>query len=184
MEQNNGQLPSYWPSVMVGGLIIAIVMAVLGIVSQYMTINSEPTGASFGMGQAIGSFACLLGAIGGFLATRHYAKEHEITFAVGKGATIGFLTGVAGTVFSTIISLIWMYVIDTNLEQAMYDWQIRNMEAQNLPPEQLEMAIQFIPEPGSLSTLLMQFGIGLVAVGLLNLISGIIGAKVFANEEK
>ena len=43
--------------------------------------------------------------------------------------------------------------------------------------------MNFIPDPGSLSTLIWTMGIGIVAVGILNLISGIIGAKVFASEE-
>lgn len=71
---------------MVGALIIGLVMSVLGIISQYMTINSEPIGSSFTLAQGIGTFACLIGAIGGFIATRHYAKENEITFPIGKGA--------------------------------------------------------------------------------------------------
>lgn len=58
------------------------------------------------------------------------------------------------------------------------------LEAQNLPAEQFEMALNFIPEPGSMSTLVWTIGIGIVALGVLNLISGIIGAKVFASEEE
>ncbi len=181
MEQNSQ--PSYWTSVMIGALIIGLLMSVLGLVSQYMTINSEPNGANFSLAQGIGSFACLIGAIGGFFAVRHFAKEYEITFPIGKGALIGFLTGVMGVLFSTVISLIWQYVIDTELNQAVYDWSIRNLEAQNLPSEQLEMAMNFVPDPGSISTLIWTMGIGIVAVGILNLISGIIGAKVFASEE-
>lgn len=181
MEQNSQ--PSYWPSVMVGALVIGLIMSVLGIISQYMTINSEPVGSSFTMAQAIGTFACLFGAVGGFIATRHYAKEHEIKFPIGKGALIGFMTGVVGVLVSTVVSLIWQYVVDPELNQAVYDWSIRNLEAQNLPAEQLEMAMNFIPEPGAMSSLLWGVGIGIVALGVLNLISGIIGAKVFASEE-
>jgi hypothetical protein len=169
---------------MVGALIIGLVMSVLGIISQYMTINSEPIGSSFTLAQGIGTFACLIGAIGGFIATRHYAKENEITFPIGKGALIGFMTGVVGVLVSTVISVIWQFVVDPELNQAVYDWSVRNLEAQNLPAEQFEMALNFIPEPGAMSSLLWAVGIGIVAVGVLNLISGIIGAKVFASEEE
>ncbi len=181
MEQNSQ--PSYWPSVMIGALIIGLIMSVLGILSQYMTINSEPVGSSFTLAQGIGTFACLLGAIGGFIATRHFANEYEITFPIGKGALIGFMTGAVGIVFSTVITVIWQYVIDPELNQAVYDWSIRNIEAQNLPAEQMEFAMSLLPEPGAMSTLLWGIGIGIVAVGVLNLISGIIGAKVYASEE-
>lgn len=182
MEENTQA--SYWPSVMIGALIIGIIMSVLGIVSQYMTINSEPVGSSFTMGQGVGIISCLIGAIGGFIATRHYALENEITFPIGKGALIGFFTGVAGVLVSTVISLIWQYIVDPELNQAVYDWSIRNLEAMNLPAEQLEMQMNFIPEPGSMTALLWAVGIGVVVVGVLNLISGIIGAKVFAKEEE
>lgn len=182
MDQNSQ--PSYWPAVMVGALIIGLIMSVLGIISQYMTINSEPVGSSFTLAQGIGTFACLFGAIGGFIATRQYATENEITFPIGKGALIGFLTGVAGVLVSTLISIIWQYIVDPELNQAVYDWTIRNLEVQNLPAEQFEMAMNFIPEPGAMSSLLWAVGIGIVALGVLNLISGIIGAKVFATEEE
>lgn len=75
-------------------------------------------------------------------------------------------------------------MVDPELNQAVYDWSVRNLEAQNLPAEQFEMALNFIPEPGSMSTLLWGLGIGIVVLGILNMISGIIGAKVFAKEEE
>lgn len=182
MEQDTQH--SYWPSVMIGALIIGLILSILGIISQYMTINSEPTGTAFSLAQGIGTMACLFAAVGGFISTRHYAKEFEITFPIGKGALIGFMTGLVGVLVSTVISLIWQYIVDPELNQAVYDWTIRNLEAMNLPQEQFEMQLNFIPEPGAMSSLLVGVGIGIVAVGILNLISGIIGAKVFASEEE
>ncbi|MCG8373035.1 MAG: hypothetical protein MI700_05860, partial [Balneolales bacterium] len=88
-----------------------------------------------------------------------------------------------GTIVGTVINLIWTYVIDTNLTQNFYDWQIRDLETQNLPQEQFEMALNFIPEPGSISALLWVIGFGLIGFGIVNLITGIIAAKVFASEE-
>lgn len=182
MEQDTQH--SYWPSVMIGALIIGLILSILGIISQYMTINSEPTGTAFSLAQGIGTMACLFAAVGGFISTRHYAKEFEITFPIGKGALIGFMTGLVGVLVSTVISLIWQYIVDPELNQAVYDWTIRNLEAMNLPQEQFEMQLNFIPEPGAMPSLLVGVGIGIVAVGILNLISGIIGAKVFASEEE
>ncbi len=182
MEYENMQTenPSYWTSVMIGGLIAAVILSVLGLISQYMTISSEPTGSSFGLSQAIGTFACLFGAIGGFIATRHFAKEYDITFPIGKGALIGLLAGVVAVVISTAITWIWTSFIDAELNQAFYDWSIANLEAQNMTDDQLEMAKGFIPDPGiSVVTVL----ISLAMMGILNAISGLIGAKVFASEE-
>lgn len=182
MEHENMQTenPSYWTSVIIGGLISALILSVLGLVSQYMTVSTEPTGSSFTLAQAVGTFACLIAAVGGFIATRHYAKEYDITFAIGKGALIGLLTGVAATIISTGITLLWTSLIDPEINQAVYDWSIANLEAQNMTDDQMEMAKGFIPEPG-FSVVTFLFGLGML--GILNAISGLIGAKVFASEE-
>ena len=179
-EHMDMENPSYWTSVIIGGLISAIVLSVLGIISQYMTINTEPTGSSFTVAQAIGTFACLIAAIGGFIATRHYAKEYEITFPIGKGALIGLLAGVVAVIISTTITWVWTSLIDPEINQAVYDWSIANLEAQNMTDDQMEMAKGFIPEPGiSIVTVI----ISLAVLGILNAISGLVGAKVFASEE-
>ena len=148
--------PSYWSAVLTGGLIIALIMAVLGIASQYMIIGSEPVGSSFTLGQGIGSFACLFALVGGIIATRQYAKEYDLTFTIGKGALIGLLTGVVGALISTVITILWNYVIDPELTQAVYDWNIANLEAQNLTQDQLEAMIGFIPEPGGMMSMVWQ----------------------------
>lgn len=178
------ETPSYWNSVLIASLITAAILTVMGTISQYMTISSEPTGSSFGAAQLVGILVCLIGAIGGILATRHYAKQFDITFTLGKGAVIGLLTGLIAVIFSTILGLLWNYVIDPGLAQAVYDWQIANLEANpNLTAEMVEQQIAFIPEPGSTTAMITQFGIGLVMFGILNLLTGLIGAKVFASEE-
>lgn len=174
---------SYWASVIFGALVIGLIMSIMGLLSQYITISNEPTGASFGIGQVIGTLACLVGAIGGILSTRHYANNVDDTFTIGKGALIGFLTGVVGVLLSSIVSFIWLYIVDTGLTQTFYEWQIANIEAQNLPDAQTEMAISFIPDPNSTSAIMMQIGISLVVVGILNAISGMIGTKIFAKDE-
>ncbi len=183
MENENMEMPSYWPSVIIGALFVGIVSSIFGLVSQYMTINSEPTGAPFTVADSLGIVSCLVAAFGGFISVRHYAKENDITFKIGKGAVIGLFVGFVGTIVGTVINLIWTYVIDTNLTQNFYDWQIRDLETQNLPQEQFEMALNFIPEPGSISALLWVIGFGLIGFGIVNLITGIIAAKVFASEE-
>ncbi|RNC79322.1 MAG: DUF4199 domain-containing protein [Balneola sp.] len=180
----NEEYPSYWSSVFIGAIIVGLIMSVLGLLSQYMTINSEPTGAPFGLPQLIGILVCLVGAIGGFFGVRHYAKENEITFPIGKGALIGLFVGLVGTLISTVISIIWTYLIDPDLGQAVYDWSIANLEAMGLTDDQLEAQMRFIPEPNSTSAMITQTGIWLAVLGILNSVSGLIGAKVFASEDE
>jgi hypothetical protein len=58
------------------------------------------------------------------------------------------------------------------------------MEAQGLTQDQIEQALAFSPDPGSLNGILIQFGIGFVSLSIINVISGIISAKIFAKEEE
>ncbi len=181
--ENEEMKPSYWPSVLYGAIIIGVIMVLMSIGSQYMTIGSEPTGAQFTLPQLIGTLVCFIAAIGGVLAARHYAKTHDITFPIGTGALIGFLTGVVGVAISAVVSLIWTKVVDPGLNQAVYDWQVANLEAQNLPEAQMEMSLSFIPDPTSMSAFFIATGISLVVIGILNALTGMIGAKIFASEE-
>tara|TARA_R110002124_G_scaffold287282_1_gene472228 strand:+ start:9599 stop:10147 length:549 start_codon:yes stop_codon:yes gene_type:complete len=181
--ENEEMTPSYWPSVTQAAIIIGVLMAAMGIGSQYMTISNEPAGAQFSLGQLVGILICLVAAIGGIISTRQHAKENNITFTIGTGALIGFLTGVVGVVISGVINLIWTKLLDPGLNQAVYDWQIANLEAQNLSDAQLEMALSFMPDPTSMSTFLIATGVSLLVIGIVNLLSGMIGAKIFASED-
>ena len=181
--ENEEMNPSYWSSVFIGAIIIGVIMTIMSIGSQYMTLSSEPTGAQFTLAQLVGMVVCLVAAIGGIISTRHYAKENDITFTIGTGALIGFLTGIVGVVISGVISLIWTKIIDPGLNQAVYDWQIANLEAQNLPDAQMEMALSFMPDPTSMSAFFIATGVSLLIIGIVNALTGMIGAKIFASEE-
>ncbi len=175
--ENEQTLPSYWPSVFVAGLITAIIYSVVGLISQY-TMLSNPS-----VGQILGYFVCLLGAIGGIIGNWHYAKEHNVTYKIGRGALIGLFTGVIAVLFGTVINLIWTAIIDPDLNQAIYDAQMASMESQNMTQEQLEMAQSFVPKPGTSMYYISTVGFGLLALGIINTITGLIGAKIFASEE-
>jgi len=182
--ENEELKPSYWTSVFIGAIIIGVIITVLSIGSQYMTLNSEPTGAQFTLAQVLGLVVCLVAAIGGIISTRHYAKENDLTFPIGTGALVGFLTGVIGVVISGVVSLIWTKIIDPGLNEAVYEWQIRNLEAQNLPDAQMEMMMSFLPDPTSMSAFFMATGVSLIVIGIVNALTGMIGAKIFASEEE
>jgi hypothetical protein len=181
--ENEEMTPSYWSSVFIAAIIVGVIMTLMSIGSQYMTLSDEPTGAQFTLAQLVGFFVCFIAAIGGIISTRHYAKENDITFPIGTGALIGFLTGVVGVAISAVISLVWNMVIDPTLNQRVYDWQVANLEAQNLPDAQMEMALSFMPDPTSMTAFFVATGISLVVIGIINSLTGMIGAKIFASEE-
>ncbi|HCD50803.1 MAG TPA: hypothetical protein DEQ34_00045, partial [Balneolaceae bacterium] len=104
-------------------------------------------------------------------------------YSLGKGALIGFLAAIVAVIVGTVISLIWTTVIDPGLNDAVYQAQISAMEAQGMSQEQIDMALSFSPEPGSTTAVLMGVGIGILGLGIVNVISGIISAKIFASEE-
>ncbi|MEO1021346.1 MAG: DUF4199 domain-containing protein [Bacteroidota bacterium] len=180
---DSNALPNYWPSVLIASLITGLIISALGIASGYLTIASEPAGSSFNASSSVGILACLLGAIAGVIVNWHYAKEHQITYKIGKGALLGFLAGLFAVIISTVVSLVWTELIDANYNQALYDWQMANIDAQNVPEETKEMSRNFVPKPGSPIALATQFGVGILGLGIMNVISGIIGAKIFASEK-
>jgi hypothetical protein len=175
--------PSYWTSVGVAGLIFGIVVFALSLIYMYATINAEPTGSYFSGTQLIGTLACLVGAFGGMLATWHYANEYNASITLGRGALIGLLTGIAITIASIILTQLWL-LIDPDLTQQMIDATIANYEAMDIPDEQKQQMIDIAAESmRSQNSIFTQLWTGILMFGILNLITGMIGAKIFGKEE-
>lgn len=179
-QQSN---PSYWVSVSIASVLFGIIAFVVSLISVYSTINTEPTGSFFSPAQLIGVLACLFGAFGGMVATWHYAREYDVPIKLGKGALIGFLTGVGITVVSVLLSQVWQ-VFDPDMTQQMIDSTVANLEAMELPEEQKQQMIDATVESmrgqQSISSQLLW---GIPMYGILNLITGMIGAKVFGKEQ-
>lgn len=183
IEQNNGDAP-YWTSVGVASFIFGIVTFGISISAAYATINAEPTGSFFSPAQLIGILGCLVGAFGGMLAAWHYAREYEVVIKLGKGALIGFLTGVGITVVSVVLSQIWQ-VIDPDMTRKMIESTIANMEAMEMPEQQkqqmIDAAAESMRNQQNIGTQLLW---GIPMYGILNLLTGMIGAKVFGKKEE
>lgn len=180
--ENEQVQPSYWNSVILASLLTAIVVTAFSLIGGYMTLGSEPSGSFFNSAQLFGTIGCLIGAVGGLFANWHYVKENDITYKIGKGALIGLLVGAVATVFTVIISQIWN-LIDPSYQQALVDWNIQNFEAMQMPAEAKEQAIASMENPNSPQNIAIFAGTTFVGLGILNVISGLIGAKVFASEE-
>ncbi len=184
MEANTDQkMPSYWPAVLTGGTIGAVVVSMTSFAAGYIMISSEPTGSPFNIASLGGILGCLLGAVAGVYANRMYAKDNELTYPIGKGALIGLWSGIALTIISSLISMLWVFVIDPGYSDASVEWQKMNMDMMQMPPEQKEAMMSTIENPYSMKNILLGLGIGSVVFGIVNAISGIIGAKLFASED-
>lgn len=183
-SENSQNEPSYWMSVATAGVIFGILAFALSLVSSYAVINSEPTGSWFSPVQLLGTLVCLVGAFGGMLAVWHYAKEYDLFIKLGKGALIGFLTGAAITIVSIILSQVWQ-LIDPDMTQKMIDSSIANIEAMDMPDGQKQQVIDATAEGfRSQSSILSQLMWGIPINGILNLITGMIGAKIFSQNEE
>ena len=132
----------------------------------------------------IGTIACLFAAFGGMLATWHYAREYDAVIKLGRGALIGFLTGLVVTLISILLNQIWT-VIDPDMTQQMVESAVANIEAMDVPDEQkqmsIDMTVDMIRSQENIGTQLLW---GIPMYGILNLITGMIGAKLFGKEEQ
>lgn len=180
--ENEQVQTSYWNSVIIASLITAIVITIISLIGGYMTLGSEPSGSLFNTAQIFGMLGCLIGAMGGIIVNWHYSKEYNITYPIGKGALLGLLVGLGTTIFAVILGKIWN-LVDPSYTQALMDWNIANMEAMNMPDEARESAIEGLGDPDSLKTVAFQSLILFISLGIINVISGMIGAKIFASEE-
>lgn len=175
--------PSFWMSVTIAGLIFGIIAFVLSIISGYAIINSEPTGSFFSPTQLIGTLACLIGAFGGMMATWHYVREYDLSIKLGKGALIGFLTGVGIAIVSVVLGQVWQ-LVDPDMTQRIIDSTVANMEAMDMPGDQkqqmIDGTVESIQSQNSIGTQLLW---GIPLYGILNLITGMIGARIFSKQE-
>lgn len=180
--ENEQTQPSYWNSVILASLITAIVVTAFSLIGGYMTLGTEPSGSFFSSAQLFGTIGCLVGALGGLFVNWHYVKENDVTYKIGKGALLGLMVGLGATIFSVIISQIWN-VIDPGFQEALIEWNIQNLEAMQMPAEAREQAMAGFDDPNSLKNIGLQALFTFIGLGIVNVISGLIGAKVFASEE-
>ncbi len=181
-ESNNE--PSYWTSVSIAGLIFGIIVFALSLVTTYSVINSEPTGSLFSPVQLLGVLVCLIGAFGGMLAVWHYTNEHDVSLKLGKGALVGLYTGIAVAVITVILNQLWQF-IDPDMTQKLIDSTIANFEAADLPDAQkqqmIDSTVQGMRDQNSIGKQLLY---NLPMYGILNVLTGMIGAKVFGSSEE
>lgn len=175
--------PSYWTSVGLVSVLFGIIAFAISLITVYSTINAEPTGSFFSPMQLVGVLGCLVGSFGGMVATWHYAREYDVVIKLGRGALIGLLTGVGMAVVSTIFSQVWS-VIDPDMTQKMIESTVANLEAMDLPEEQkqqlIDSTVQSLRGEQNIGSQLLW---GVPMYGILNLLTGMIGAKVFGKEE-
>ncbi len=185
MEQtdqfNESKNPSYWASIGIAALIFAIITFALQLMLGYIQMSGNSGWLFTSISSVI---VCLIGAFGGMMAVWHYSNEYDITMKLGRGALIGFLTGVAIVIVSIILNELWL-LFDPDYYQKMMEASIANIESMDLPDEQEETTINRIRAGfENRGSLLRQLAWGIPITGILNLLTGMLGVQLFAKEEK
>lgn len=176
-------IQDYLPSSSIVGVIFGVVTFVVGLFFIYQQINSEPSGNVMGM--LLGSLSmlavCLIAACGGLVAVWHFSKEVTSSIKLGQGAVIGFLTGAVIAIISVILSELWSTLIDPEMMRNYADAMITNFEAMDMPQSTLDdMAESF--EDGD--SMFRQLFLNIPLYGVLNLLTALIGVKIFADKQE
>ena len=176
-ETTHHGMPSYWNAVITAGLITGTILTVIQLTTSYMTIaGSSATGMAI--------IGCLIASIAGIISNWMYAKGYDLTYPIGKGALLGVFSGIITSIVTFSLQLFWTKVIDTGMNEAIIEATLNSFEDQGLSQEEIDMAQSFIPDPNSLVGLIITFLSALAMYVVINLISGIISAKIFAKEEE
>lgn len=184
MNQVNNQEHNYWPSVGLAGAVFGMLLFVISLFGSYAAINSEPTGSYFSPYQIIWTLACFVGAFGGLFAVWHYVQhEGQGGVTLGKGALIGFFAGAAVTIVNVLLSEVWQG-IDPEMNERLVESTIRNLEEMDLPGDQKQMMIDSAAEGmREDQNIFAQIFWSVPMYGILNLLTGMIGAKSFSSRE-
>ncbi len=186
-EINNSEvdrtISDFWPSIALVGSIFGVIIFALGLVFGYMQIQSEPTGAIFSPMMFSGVIVCLVVAFAGIMAIWHYTREVTPFIKLGQGALIGFLTGAVLVIVSTVLNELW-HVIDPEYTQKVIDSTVAGLEAMDLPEDTKNTMIDATVESmRSEQSIFSQILYGIPMYGILNLITGLIGVKIFGKKE-
>lgn len=174
---------SYWNSALLIGSLFAVISAVISLAAGYYQISQEASGSLFGPVAISGTVVCLISALAGLAAVRNYTREVTRTLSFGQGAVIGLATAAVIVVVSTALTQLW-YLIDPNYLENIMESVIANMEAMGVPDEALEGQIDAIMESQTLAGTLKNAVISLGVMGLLNVLTALLGVRLFAEREE
>ncbi len=167
-------------------MIFAIVAFIGNLVIAYTVISMEPSMTVMFFPSVAGGVICLVAALAGLLVVRSYIKATDLRVPVGKGAVMGLVTGVLIALISGVLGILWDFV-DPNMTKNMMNAMmgaIDTIPEMNEAARQQAMDQMMANDPTQWSTRLMGLGVGALMFGIINLITGMIGAAVFSKKEE
>lgn len=180
-ENKELTIQDFLPSSSIVGVIFGLITFVVGLFFIYKQINSDPSGSMMGMFLgSLGMLAvCLIAACAGLVAVWHFTKEVTSALKLGQGAIIGFLTGAVIAVVSVILSELWSNFVDPDMMKNYADAMIANFEAMDMPQSTLDDMAESFEEGDSM---FRQLFLNIPLYGVLNLLTALIGVKIFADK--
>jgi len=175
----------YLPSIGIVGVIFSLISFVIGLVFGYQQINAEPTGSVLSPMMFSGIVVCLVSALAGLLAVWHFTREVTPYLTLGQGALIGFLTGAVIVIVSVVLNELWILAFDPDYTAKIMDATIANIEEMEMPEESKQQMIDAIADSmAGGQSIWQQIFWGVPVTGLLNLITGLIGVKIFGEKQE
>lgn len=179
------QFSQFLPSAALVGAIFGVVSFVIGLYFGYQQINSEPSGSLFSPMLFSGVVICLITSFAGLVAVWHFAKEVSPSLSMGQGAALGFMAGAVIAIVSVLLNEVWVTLVDPEYTEKMIESSIAAIEMLDLPESTKDDMIDAIEESMEQGASLgRQLFIGVPVNGLLNLITALIGVKIFAEKKE
>ena len=180
------QKPSFMRQTLFAGLIFAVVIFLLEVFGGLMVINADPGGGVILITLFSGAVGCLVAAFAGMIGVRMYVKENALPMTLGEGAKIGLVTGAIVAAGNAFLDLAWLTVypgfqdnlLEASIEHVEAITQISEEDRQNI----IDMLYSETQEAASFGNILLGLFWSLLILGLLNTLSGTLGAKFFANQ--
>lgn len=183
MNDSIHQNDSYWTSVILVGSIFSMVGFVVSLIISYIQIGSEPSGSFFNPMMFMGVAICLATSFAGLVSVWHYTREVTSSMTLGRGALIGFLTGIVIVILGFVLNEMWLF-IDPSFTENITRSMVDNIDAMDMPEETKQQMIDSTVAQVEGGNSLMGLMIQLPVSGLINLLTALIGVKVFADKEE
>jgi hypothetical protein len=125
-------------------------------------------------------FCCAWVIVGGGLAAYMYVKESAMPVTMGRGIMLGLLTGVVGTVVSSVISIPLRLMMSNAGMNVMAQIKQALDRVPNMPPETRQM-IESLATSGNMGIAVFIFGIliSLIINCFFAMAGGAIGVAIF-----
>lgn len=174
--------PSFLKNALLVGGLVGVVAGLISIYSSHSIINSEFDGNGMPPGTYTSLVTCLIGALAGLLSVK-LQSIIQIEMTMGRGALIGLVAGITVAILSGLTNQLWQ-LLNPQFAEELVQAMMANYE--RIPGFSAQMADEIAASTlESMTTtkgILQSIGLGALLYGILNALSGMIGAKLFCDD--